>query len=97
MEEHPDMTSNSPISHPIITAISPDLDDALAVIGRVAQHQAQGRASSIRRLSGGAIETSPAQLTAIADGIAAELISQLREQVRSTVRAYTASTALLPA
>ncbi len=94
MEFHPDMTSSYP--HPILAAIAPDLDNALAVIAHIAQHQAEGRASSIRRLSGGTIETSPSQVEVIANGIAAELISQLREQVRSTVGAYTAGAALQP-
>lgn len=94
METHPDMTSPHP--HPILASIGPELDHALAVIAQIAQQQAQGRASSILRLSGGTIETSPGQLAAIADGIAADLITQLREHVRSTVGAYTAGAALLP-
>lgn len=77
---------------PICEAIQPEISRALGVIGVIAQKQAEGRAASIRELSGGAIETTHEQLDAIAKGIQAELISELREQVRSTVTSYTAIT-----
>lgn len=81
------MTTNE-----ITASLAPELDRALAVIGTIAQRQAEGRATSIAQLSNGAVTTSPEQVEAIAAGIRADLIGELRDQVRSTVSSYTAST-----
>lgn len=75
----------------ITSAIEPSIDDALKVIGEIAQKQAQGRAASIAQLSGGAVTTSPEQVEAIASGIRAAMVIEIRDQVRSTLTAYTAS------
>ncbi|WP_323162827.1 hypothetical protein [Stenotrophomonas maltophilia] len=78
----------------ITAAIEPDIARALSVVTSVAQKQAVARAESIAQLSGGAVVTSPDQVAAIAAGIQDGLVNEIREQVRSTLNAYTATTEL---
>ena len=77
-------------TNPITGAIEPDIGKALKSIGEIARKKAEGRASSIAQLSDGTVQPTPEQLDAIAASIQAAMITDLREQVRSTVNAYSA-------
>lgn len=81
----------------ITEAIEPDIAKALGVIANIAEKAARGRASSIVELSGGAVTTTPEQVETIAASIRAQMIGELREQVRSTVVAYTTTTQVFKA
>lgn len=76
------------MSESVISGISADIAPAIDAIAIESAKRAQGRANEIARVSGGAVETTAEQLSAIQAKASDELFDELRERIRDVVRAF---------
>jgi hypothetical protein len=71
--------------------VAADLAPAIDAIATAAKRVAAQRAKQVAQVSGGAVETTPEQLTAIEARAVDELSAELRTQLRDVATVYITS------
>jgi hypothetical protein len=72
----------------ITVQVSSDLAPAIEAVAQASVRIASLRAAKVAEVSGGAVTTTPDQLTAITAAASAELFADLRQQLRDVINVY---------